>query len=336
MRCPDCQHTQTYRTGTRCGRCNYQFIFRKKTDNISDYALRQLIKRLSDGGQHSFTATQLTLDLCRYWRRQDFRGGLLASILGPGFLAAFLGFMFSWKLAMIAFLVLLLPALWLSYRSRFNLRYPEAHKIVQRYHQAHPIAALADGCAFLQSNTPGPSQDLHYAPERILVVERDDLVDMLVRNRFHTTHKTAVISRTGYPKIVSEACRNFLRRHPTLPVQLLHDASLTGFNLKAQLTADRQWPLAGTALTDLGLSQETVKNTVRLPWLPASVRSKGLLSTDSTKMLSKGYRVPIDCMGPKPLLNLLGAAVIGGLLMLPTPSTSGDAAGEIEIGDDFG
>ena len=48
MRCPDCKHNQRYRDGTRCGKCGYQFVLRKRTDTISDYTLRQIIKRLSD------------------------------------------------------------------------------------------------------------------------------------------------------------------------------------------------------------------------------------------------------------------------------------------------
>jgi hypothetical protein len=33
-------------------------------------------------------------------------------------------------------------------------------------------------------------------------------------------------------------------------------------------------------------------------------------------MLRAGRRVPVDYIGPKPLLNLLGAAVVGGALLL--------------------
>ena len=54
-----------------------------------------------------------------------------------------------------------------------------------------------------------------YAPERILVVERDDLVDMLIRNRFHLTAKAVVVSRTGYPERVFAACGIFCATIPT-------------------------------------------------------------------------------------------------------------------------
>ena len=52
MRCPECKHNQKYRDGTRCGKCGYQFVLiKKKGDGLSDFALRQIIQRLSDGGQ---------------------------------------------------------------------------------------------------------------------------------------------------------------------------------------------------------------------------------------------------------------------------------------------
>ena len=31
MHCPECKHNQKYKDGTRCNKCRYQFVFRKKT-----------------------------------------------------------------------------------------------------------------------------------------------------------------------------------------------------------------------------------------------------------------------------------------------------------------
>jgi len=70
MRCPDCKHQQQYKEGTRCAKCGYAFTLRKKTDGLSDYALRQIMLRLVGNEQHCFTRTQLLLKICRYWRKQ--------------------------------------------------------------------------------------------------------------------------------------------------------------------------------------------------------------------------------------------------------------------------
>ena len=327
MRCPDCKYDQRYRYGTRCGQCGYQFVFRKKVDQLTDFTLRQMIQRLSDNGQYAFTATQLALVLCRHWRRTAWYlifCGLSALLIavwvltmnGFGIIGAFL------------FVVALPLVIYLGRRPATVLPFNKACALIDRYHQAHPIAGLADGKAFARQGPPPDTQDLYYAPERILVVERDDLVDLLVRNRFHLTAKTAVIGQSGYPAHLLAACREFLRRHPQTPVQLLHDASTSGFGLAARLTADPQWPLAPHPLVDLGIARETLDPKARLPWLPAGARTEGAYSADHPRMLRAGRRVPVDHLGPKPLLGLLSAAVAGGALLLAAQ----DALSNVEMG----
>lgn len=328
MRCPDCNHSQKYQAGARCGQCGYRFVFRKKVDQITDSALRQMIQRLSDNGQYAFTATQLALVLCRHWRRSTWGtvGCGLIVLLVPLLILIAMG---QGIIGAILFVVALPLVIHLGRRQATVLPFNKASDLIRRYHQAHPIAGLADGKAFAQQDAPLDSQDLYYAPERILVVERDELVDLLVRNRFHLTAKTAVISQSGYPARMLAACREFLRRHPQTPVQLLHDASTGGFGLAARLAADPQWPLAPHPLVDLGISRETLDSKARLPWLPpAGVSTEGAYSADHPPMLRAGRRVPVDHIGPKPLLSLLSAAVVGGTLLLVTQ----DALSNMEMG----
>ena len=327
MRCPNCNHTQKYRSGTRCGQCGYQFVFRKKTDQITDLPLRKVIQRLSDNGQYAFPATQLALVLCRHWRRSKWGPiscGLIALLIAVGVLIMN-GFGI---IGAILFVVALPLIIHLSRRQASTLPFHKASDLIRRYHRAHPIAELADGTAFARRDASPDSQDLYYAPERILVVERDDLVDMLVRNRFHLTAKTAVISQSGYPARMLAACWGFLRRHPQTPVQLLHDASMQGFALAARLAADPQWPLAPHPLVDLGITKAALDQNTQLPWLAARPKTAGVLSADHHRMLRAGRRMPVDYLGPKPLLSLLSAAVVSGALLLVTQ----DALGSLEMG----
>lgn len=332
MRCPECKHNQKYRDGTRCGKCGYQFVLiKKKGDGLSDFALRQIIQRLSDGGQQTFTVTQLALAICRSWRQK--KGALVGCGVVTMAVALLIGLAQHVFLGLVVFMILsaIIVAGWWR---RGRLPFHKARGLVDRYHQAHPITALADGQAFRQQATPIDLESPQYAPERILVVERDDLVDMLVRNRFHLNHKTAVVSRSGYPERVFAACREFLRNHPDTPVQVLHDASLPGFGLTAQLAADPKWQFARQRLTDLGISRAALDGGSSLPWLPPDAsRRSGTLSADPAKMLRAGRRVPVDYIGPKPLLNLLGAAVVGGALLLtPEMANAVEAGVEIDYG----
>lgn len=332
MRCPDCKHNQRYRNGTRCGKCGYQFVFRKSADGINDFALWQIIQRLSEGGQQAFTTTQLTLAICRSWRKKD------AGLIGCGVVATVItlviGLALNLTLGMGAFLILLPFVIWAGSRSKRMLPFQKARDLVNRYHQAHPITALADGQAFRPQAAAVDLEDLQYAPERILVVERDDLVDMLIRNRFHLNHKAAVISRSGYPERVFAACQQFLRNHPDTPVQVLHDASLPGFSLTAQLAADPGWEFARQRLIDLGISRTALDIRSSLPWLPPDgSRRSGTFSANPAKMLRAGRRVPVDYIEPKPLLGLLGTAVVGGALLL-TPEMVNAVEMGVEI--DYG
>jgi hypothetical protein len=336
MRCPECNHNQKYKDGTRCNQCRYQFVFRKKDYQISDVTLRQIIKRLSDNGQYAFTATQLALEICRFWRKKNLGAvgcsiiALVVSVIGGLIVFG----MWSWMGGIIILAILMPLALWLGQREKRKLSFNKAREIINRYHQAHPINELADGAAFRQQPPTLDFQDPHYAPERILVVERDDLVDMLIRNRFHLTAKAAVVSRTGYPARVFTACREFLRNHPSTPVQVLHDASAQGFALTTQLASDAQWRFARQRLVDLGISRTALENRSALPWLPSGQsRRDGAFGGNATKRLRTGCRVPLDYVGPKPMMNLLSAAVVAGTLLL-APEILNASGAEIEI--DYG
>ncbi len=337
MRCPECNHNQKYKDGTRCNKCRYQFVFRKKEDRISDFALRQTVQRLSDNGQQAFTTTQLALAICRLWRKKTLGpvGCGVVAIIVSAIVGLFAFSKWSWWGGALILALLLPLAIWLGRQEKSKLPFDKARKIVDQYHQAHPIQALADGTAFRHQAATPDLQDPHYAPERILVVERDDLVDMLVRNRFHLSAKAVVVSRTGYPERVFTACREFLRNHPDTPVQLVHDASPQGFAFAAQLADDSKWRFAHQRLTDLGISRSVLDNTSLLPWLSTRrFRRNGAFGGNPAKMLRAGYRVPLDYIGPKPLIGLLSAAVVGGLLLLAPEVLNAASGGEVEI--DYG
>jgi hypothetical protein len=338
MRCPECNHNQKFKDGTYCKQCRYTFVFRKKQDQISDFTLRQIIQRLSDNGQYAFTATQLALEIGRLWRKKNL-GPLGCSVIAL-IVSVFAGLIafaeWGWLGGALIPAVLLPVAVWLGQRGKNALSIDKARQIIKQYHQVHPISGLADGRAFRQPIPTANCQDPYYAPERILVVERDELVDLLVRNHFHLTAKAAIVSRTGYPEQVFAACQEFLRNHPNTPVQVVHDASLQGFALTAQLAADPQWQFARSRLVDLGISRSALNNASSLPWLPTNLaRRKGVFGGNPAKRLRAGYRVPVDYVGPKPMMNVLGAAVVAGTLLL-APEILNASGVEVGVEIDYG
>lgn len=343
MRCPECNHRQKYKEGSRCRQCHYQFVFRNQQDRISDFALRQMIQRLSERGQYAFTVTQLALEIDRLWRKK-YLGVLGCSVVALIIsVLAGLTALSTWGGiggALLMFLLTLPLAVWLGQRGKNSLAIHKATQVVRRYHQAHPIRELADGTAFRNTTAPVDYHDPHYAPERILVLERDDLVDALVRNRFHLTAKAAIVSRSGYPPQMMAACQQFLRNHPTTPVQVIHDASLQGFALTAQLATNPQWPLARTGLVDLGINRTALDSGSGLLWLPANpAHHTGFLGGDPDKRLRAGYRVPIDSLAPKTLIHVLTTALMTGAISLASRTadgSSGDGGGGSDVETDYG
>ncbi|MDQ5909087.1 MAG: hypothetical protein QG599_1181 [Pseudomonadota bacterium] len=336
MRCPECNHNQKSREGSRCQKCRYQFVFYSKSEPIRDFTLRQIIQRLSDNGEYAFTATQLALEICRVWRKKTF-GAIGCSVIAlilSGIVGVIAFTQWGWIGLALALLTIQPLAFWLGRRGKSALSVDKACKVIKQYHQIHPIRELADGAAFRQSPPTTDFQDPHYAPERILVVERDELVDLLIRNRFHLTAKAVVVSRSGYPERVFAACQEFLRHHPTTPVMVVHDASLMSFALTAQLRADPQWRFASSRLFDLGISRDALNSGSSIPWLPVNaLRGAGIIGGHSEKRLRAGYRVPLDYVGPKSLINLLSAAVVDGVLLLAPEILNGSSVGvEVDYG----
>lgn len=93
-------------------------------------------------------------------------------------------------------------------------------------------------------HTPPPTwqeDDIYdYGVERILIVQRDILVDVLVRNEIHTEQRMLVMSETGYPNYLIEIANRLLQERPDLPVFLLHDASEEGVQMRRRI-ANLDW-----------------------------------------------------------------------------------------------
>lgn len=96
-----------------------------------------------------------------------------------------------------------------------------------------------------------PEKDLFdYGVERIIIVERPLLVDLLVKNGFHIDQNALVFSRDGYPAYILQRARKMIKEVPSLPVYLLHDASEVG------MAMSRKNKLLRCTVVDLGIKPE--------------------------------------------------------------------------------
>jgi hypothetical protein len=108
--------------------------------------------------------------------------------------------------------------------------------------------------------------------ERILIVEHDLMVDLLVRNGLHRDLDAVVVSEHGYPASSRAAAKEALRFRPGLPVLLLHDATDEGDAMHRRVQFGDLLPLRDRFLTDLGLAPHEVADLRELD--PVSPRGR--------------------------------------------------------------
>lgn len=329
MKCPKCHNDQKHKEGMSCKKCGYVFTLDpKKAPYVSDAAMQKLVETLSGSGQYFYTFNQLYVAVHRLAMKgkqkssQRIAAIIVAGVLGFILFTAFksvIGAIWSALLAM----GIPLAAIWYVLRP-VRVDHEEVMKVIDAFRIANPLDNLVDGKWFERDVSKEMLKEelFQYVPERILIVQNDDMVDMLVRNRFHFDNKTAVISANKYPKHVFTACQRFLEKKPDIPVHIVHDLSKTGLGLKDKLVADPSWNLLGKDVKDLGMFPDDVKDFKDPVWIPggrpSDVLARQSSSTAVDQNIASGMRMPVDLAPPRLMLGSLGVAVAGGLLLMST------------------
>ncbi len=323
MKCPQCHHSQKFKDGMTCNACGRPFALNpKQKPFLTDMAFGKIMDRLSGFGHYHFTRNQLFSQIVRFIRKKQKTGRILFFIGSCLILAAVFLYFFIVPFVPILMIggffgvILVLSSL----SRRVSISAKLIDDIIDTYQAIHPIDLMVDGRRFEGSKDGYMDEEMtQYAPEQILIVERNDLADMLILNRFHFENKTLVLSAEKYPAHAFDAFKNFMAGHPDIPVCLMHDASIKGRGMRERLLSDPSWGLKPENVKDLGLFPEDTKRLEQPIWLPHPSKSKSdtiLLSKNSEKKISNGYRMPVDVAPPRPMMSTLGPAVIGGMALL--------------------
>jgi hypothetical protein len=339
MKCPKCEAKQKSSSGATCA-CGYRFALNPKdSPYLSDRAMAHVIDKLSGNGQYYFTFNQLysALHKAGYEKKKAKKKvGVLLIVLFSVVLAIVaakpIGIWLSVVIALAGIGGLIALLLW-----RPEAKYDELARVINHYRSLHPIANMVDGTRFKVERTKEELKKelFDYAPERILIVQNDQMVDMLVMNRFHFENKTIIVSANKYPEHVFNACQKFLAKKPDIQVELLHDASLEGVKLKSRLLADKSWNLEGKNVVDLGLSTQDVANVKDPIWLPGRKTAAPLTGSPSgaaEDKINQGMRFPADFAPPSLMMGILTAAAIGGLAFMSAELLAAQAA---KTGQDY-
>ena len=329
MKCPKCNNDQKYKEGMSCKNCGYVFALDpKKAPYVSDAAMQKLVENLNGGGQYFFTFNQLYVEVFKLaLKSKRKKANKLGSVIGGAIISLILFIVLKGFLGLTLTLLIvgIIPVMVIYYVLRpVSVDHEDVTKLINAYLPANSLDNLVDGKWF-QRDVPKEvlkEELFQYVPERILIVQSDDMVDMLVRNRFHFDNKTAVISANKYPKHVFAACQRFLEKKPDIPVQIIHDLSKEGLRLHDKLLGDSSWNLEGKEVKDLGMFPEDVKDFKDPVWIPrgrpSDVFAKKAGSSAVEQHIERGMCMPVDIAPPRLLLGSLGVAVAGGLLLMST------------------
>jgi hypothetical protein len=290
MKCPECSNTQRRREGMKCTRCGYEHVFDPKTDGIADIKFKGLLKAASANDTQYFTFNQLYARYCR--GREGFIQAAFVSLLtsagklGVGMLAVgvtvgIIGYG-SESAPAIALGVLVAIAGGVAFVvGRHREQVSPARRVaasreklkgwVEKWKRANrPIPRLLETPSLDRAPAPYREGDIYdYGVEKLLIVQHDLLVDLLVKNDFHADQRALVLSERGYPSyLVSHAAR-LLKERPDLPVILLHDATPVGVGMRDRLRQSHAFDLGNRKLIDAGIFPADVKKIKALgPTVP--------------------------------------------------------------------
>ena len=324
MKCPQCNGNQRYKDGMTCNSCGYRFALDpKKAPNLSDMAVKKVLDRLSGSGQYAFTYTQLFAQVHRMLlkkKRGERVGCAVVFWIGMIVIGGFIVTNLPYWPVFVALAAVF--AVWMTLKIvRRPAKLPEdqVSSVIAQYIGAHPLEGLATGKRLLHNGDAGWDDALfEHAPQGILIVERDDMAEMLILNRFHLDNKTLVVSANRYPPRAFKACRQILDKWPEVPVSVIHDASQKGHRLRNDLLNDPAWGLKGRKIQDLGLHPHDVDRLKRPVWVPEKdAGKKAVIQTGQpVENIQAGYRMPLDIAGPRALMGSMGLAMVVGAALL--------------------
>ncbi|MEL6544395.1 MAG: hypothetical protein AAFQ82_07200, partial [Myxococcota bacterium] len=212
---------------------------------LTQKQFERALDRVSDSGQYVFTREQLRIAACavRAKKRPSF-GVIVFTACG-----ACLPLFMVYPQGAVAFVI---PAFLTLKRLLF--RPVSAHDIDAciRSLPARP-EGLVESTTLSEPPPDFAEDDIYdYGVERVIVVDRNIAVDLMVRNNIHTDHRAVVISQTGYPTYLIPRVQRILKERPDLPVYLLHDSDRSTHDMVEEAVR-AGLPLDENRVIDLGL-----------------------------------------------------------------------------------
>lgn len=295
MICPKCKNNHKKSYGLRCN-CGYWFVFRPDVDSgMTDNKFLSLVRKASADNRYYFTFSQL------YYFCRTMKGKIhfssICSIVTRYIFFGFFAFIFFSEFWPLVFFLIALTAF--IHSTKYYYSPPnreELRRLVKKWSRSRCsyVKGTLDKMIVKPSLHKPPPEfpegDLYdYGVERIIIVERKILVDLLVKNGFHTEQRALIFSVDGYPSYIEEQSKKLLQASPELPIYLLHDATEEGMAMRKKIKIP-----TSHKVVDLGMSPDQLQNFPTLKPL---------------RLQEQGYNAPLDVL-PYAALSAMGTAAI--------------------------
>jgi len=277
-------------------------VFQPELDGITDAEWLNLVARASGDGQHFYSENQLYLAYARnqvkVTRYVARRGVLGLCAIGLGLAIWVYALKADWGLTLVFGIALTLTGVGMVGTGVVTKRDPASREPVTRW--LSKWADLRPAPRLIAETTLGQA-GLEYVPtqvECLIIVERDALVDLLLKNDAHTTLGALIVAESGYPQTLSREAQRLLETRKDLKTIAVHDATPAGVAMPARLQKSAIFPLAQREIVDAGLFPADVTWLAELaPAIPAA----------------HAFRVPLDSLSYAALLVGLRGVSRGAL-----------------------
>lgn len=287
MKCPKCSKNHKKALGLRCP-CGYEFALDPKIYGMADGKLLSYVRRASANDTLYFTQTQLLTAASRI----DKFGAFCSLIAGLALVAAGLTFclkIFPFQIigGFVGF-ILICAGLYKLLFSR-----PDREKLftaLDKYQSKYgKFEKLIDSPQLDSAPENNFEPDLFdYGVERVLIVQRPIIVDLLVLNKVHVQTRSLIMGAEGYPKYLVDNLNRILEDSPSLPVFFLHDSTPAGIAWVEQQLNSPQFNNGTRNLIDMGIGADDIQRLKRLNGL---------------RLQRDNYSVPVDVIPMAMLVN---------------------------------
>lgn len=262
MKCPKCENNHRRgREGMTCS-CGYRFVFDPRKDIVNDWRFEATVRQASSNGTYFFTAHQLYAAACRRLKIQWGGGCLLLLLIGVATLFTILADDGppTWTIPTMWGILVIIGGLITLSVFRPRLSRVKWDRVLRRWEKKNgPLEKMVRTPMLAEPPPEWAEPDIFsYGVVRVLICERDELVDWLVLNRFHVNEQTVVISQSGYPDYLLPRVNDLLRSDNPPEVFLLHDATTKGETLERHLRQSGRFAMDGATVIDLGLTPQVV------------------------------------------------------------------------------